>query len=292
MTDQARMAARLTTLFHDETFQVLGALAKLLRRYESVRMKPLILSSGLPESKVSYEIDLLLKHGACAKLGGGYRLNMLGLDTLSLHEFASSGLVSRLGPLIAKGKESDVYEVVANDSSMVLKFFRIGRISFRQVERKRPYHAREGHRWLLACIRSAVREASVLRAMEPMEVPVPRFVARRYHANLMGMELAIPLYKVKELDDAEEILMKILDGVRDVYNRARLINGDLSEYNILITPSHRIVLIDWPQARKVSTQNSELVLKKDVANLLRFFRKRFGVVKDEDWAMNYVLALH
>lgn len=291
MVDQVRRAAILTTLFDDETFTVLSALADLFSRYECIPVKAILSKTGMPERKVLYELDILSKEQACVRSASGYRMTMLGLDALALHQFSSAGLVEKLGPIIAMGKESDVYEAIGGRSSLALKFFRMGRVSFRQVKRKRSYLANEGHRWLIANIRSAAREAAILQKLSGKGFPVPTFRGRRYHAVLMGMELAIPLYKVRELDDPEKVMRKIFDALRRIYLKAGLINGDLSEFNILLTPVHDIILIDWPQAVNTDGANAEELLERDLMNILAYFSKRFGVWQELPKVVKYVKSI-
>ena len=70
----------------------------------------------------------------------GYRLTYMGYDVLALHTFVQRGLVSGLGRKIGVGKESDVYEAQTPDGeTVVLKFARLGRTSFRSIKRNRDY---------------------------------------------------------------------------------------------------------------------------------------------------------
>ena len=55
-----------------------------------------------------------------------------------------------------------------------------------------------------------------------------------------------------------------------------MINGDLSEYNIL-TEGTRVWLIDWPQWVSPSHPNTEELLKRDTRAVLQFFERAYGV---------------
>ncbi|MEM3897251.1 MAG: RIO1 family regulatory kinase/ATPase, partial [Nitrososphaerota archaeon] len=58
-----------------------------------------------------------------------------------------------------------------------------------------------------------------------------------------------------------------------LYERARLIHGDLSEYNIFITPENDIVLIDLSQAVRVEQPVADELLMRDLRNIARYFGK-------------------
>jgi RIO kinase 2 len=288
MVDQVRKAANLTSIINDEAFSVLSASVSLVPRFMSIPFSSLVRYTSLPEDRVRYAEELLLKNGLLAKEKGGYRVTMLGLDTLALHTFVKRNLLSHVGIPIGIGKESDVYEAVDNSGRAVaLKLFRIGRISFRSIARKRSYNSSQGHKWLLSSMRSAEREERILKQLEKFRLKVPRCIGRAYHAIVMEMKLGIPLYRVRRLDDADVILMKVLRAVRDVYQKAKVVNSDLSEFNILITPEHEIVLIDWPQAVSSGQKGAEELLKRDVSNILAYFRKKFRISIDTEYALEY-----
>jgi RIO kinase 1 len=60
---------------------------------------------------------------------------------------------------------------------------------------------------------------------------------------------------------------------------ARLVHGDLSEYNILLRKDE-VVLIDLSQAVPVDHHLAEELLKRDAKNVARFFGKKFDKVYD------------
>jgi len=288
MVDQVRKAASLTSVLSDEAFRVLTASVSLVPRFMNIPHSSLVRSTYLPEDRVCYAEEMLLKNGLFAREKGGYRVTMLGLDTLALHTLVRKNLLSHVGIPIGIGKESDVYEAIDNvGKAVALKLFRIGRISFRSVAKKRPYNSSQGHKWLLSSLKSAQREERILKQLEKFHLRVPKCIGRAYHAIVMEMKMGIPLYKVRRLDDADAILMKVLDAVRDVYQKAGVVNSDLSEFNILITPEHEIVLIDWPQAVRSDQRSAEELLKRDINNIVTYFRKKFRISIDVNDAIAY-----
>jgi len=58
-----------------------------------------------------------------------------------------------------------------------------------------------------------------------------------------------------------------------LYQKARLVHADLSEYNIFKT-DNGIVLFDFGSAVDIQHPNSKQFLVRDVMNINRFFEKR------------------
>jgi len=287
---QVRRAAEATELLQSEDYLLLREFVRSLKNFDRVPLEVMAGLGGLPTDRAEFHLEKLEKMGLVDGDRQGYKLLGEGLDALALHSYSEEGLLTRLGPTIAMGKESDVFEALDKDERpYALKFFRLGRISFRDIKRKRGYAAPEEHAWLAANIQAAAREAKVLRGLEDLGLPVPKVRHFIYHTVMMEMELGVPLYKVKELDDAKEVLDAVLKAVRACY-AAGVVHGDLSEFNLLLTPEHRIVLIDWPQAIRRSHPNSEGQLRRDVSNVVRFFNRRYGLRYDSEAATSEILS--
>ncbi|MDG6928537.1 MAG: serine/threonine protein kinase [Nitrososphaerota archaeon] len=289
MPEGIRRAARLTARLDEEQFAVLAALAGLMARYESVPVQPLLARSGMPGARVERALESL--EGLALLAGGvrGHRMLTTGLDVLALHDYATQGLLSDLGPTIGVGKESDVYEALGPAGGpYALKAFRLGRTSFREVRRKRGYASGSGHRWLLSSIEASTKESDVLDSLQKHSLAIPKLKGRSYHTILMEMELGVQLYRVRELDDADEVLGRVLTELRRAYLEAGVVNADVSEFNVLLTESHGIVVIDWPQAVPARSPEAEAHLRRDVHNIVSFFRKRYHVAAEDDAALEYV----
>ena len=84
-------------------------------------------------------------------------------------------------------------------------------------------------------------------------------------------------------------LRSIVTTTRIAYLKGGLINGDLSEYNIL-SDGRKVWLIDWPQWVTRSHPNARELLERDVNAVLKFFGKAYGVTMDKEEAMRYVLG--
>lgn len=209
-------------------------------------------------------------------------------DVLALKYYVDHESVSSLGKIIAKGKESDVYEVLTDSGELLaLKFFRMGRTSFRGVTRKRFTGNRESYGWATKNYQSAKREFRALKALEGLSEHIPRPISYNRHTLLIEEVLGSRLAGRPELEDAPEMLSEILETIRVIYLEAGLISADLSEYNVL-TDGVRFWFIDWPQAVRASHPNAKALLSRDVGAIVSFFARAYGISVDVAGAIEHV----
>jgi len=195
-----------------------------------------------------------------------------------------------MGKSIGMGKESDVYEVVSDSGTkLVIKFYRIGRVSFRSTRRSRSYTNPENqHQWLSINIGAAQREAVGLKKALEAGIEVPDLIARDRHAVLMTEIEGTMLFKCVEEDvkRPKQLLRKIFEDIRKAY-AADMINGDISEFNILYD-GELPWIIDWPQFVPISHANAAEMLQRDVQNAGAFFERKFALKYVLDEALEYV----
>ncbi|KAH9583110.1 Serine/threonine-protein kinase RIO2, variant 2 [Schistosoma haematobium] len=227
---------------------------------------------------VAYETDN--KHSM-----KGYRLTNLGYDYLALNQFFKSEQLESLGTMIGAGKESDVYIAAAGarcgrssdgsegllfdfpneGDSVVVKFHRLGRTSFRKVKEKRDYHQhRSSCSWLYLDRLASRREFVMMQSLRSNGIAVPIPYTHNRNAVVMSyIADSLPLYR---------ILPSILNSnesafARSLYYQAKnileriaslgLVHGDLNEFNLMVSDldpkenteisNPKLVLIDFPQ---------------------------------------------
>ncbi len=113
-------------------------------------------------------------------------------------------------------------------------------------------------------------------------VSVPEPIAQ--HDNILVLQfigekgVRAPLLKEVSLDDREyeKIFWAVLDDVRKAYRGARLVHGDLSEYNIMVWRGKHYI-IDVSQAVKISHPHAMELLVRDLRNIKRFFSDEVGI---------------
>ena len=79
--------------------------------------------------------------------------------------------------------------------------------------------------------------------------------------------------KDTKLKDPEKVFNTIFDNIKRLYQYARLVHADLSEYNILMPTLDDPVIIDISQAVVRHHPQSEEFLFRDIKNILNYFKK-------------------
>jgi RIO kinase 1 len=125
----------------------------------------------------------------------------------------------------------------------------------------------------------AQKEFRNLQQASRARVRVPRPVA--VESNVLVMEFIgkdgvhAPSLKERVPSDAEEVYGVLLTFVERLYRKADLVHGDLSEYNVMMWKGKPVVF-DMAQAVPTSHPMAEFFLRRDLANVNRFF-SRLGV---------------
>jgi RIO kinase 2 len=284
------VAAKSIKDLEPEDWAVLHAIEKSISDHESVPVKLIERDSLLHHDQVEFRLGRLNYIGFVMRSRFGYILNTAGLDVLALNSFVKKNLISGMGRSIGMGKESDVYEVISDSGrQLVIKFYRIGRISFRATRRSRSYmNPQNQHQWLAINVGAAQTEALGLKKASEAGVTVPEIVARDRHAVLMSEIPGVMLFKCtrEDIKRPKFLLRKILENLRKAY-KADMINGDVSEFNILYDGT-KPWIIDWPQFVPVTHANAKEMLRRDVENSILFFTRKFHFVTSTDDAILYV----
>jgi RIO kinase 2 len=235
----------------------------------------------------------LLASGSVRALGyAGFRLTFFGYDCLALNALVRRGVVEALGSPLGGGKESDVYDAKgARDTRIALKFHRLGRTSFRQTRRTRGYVAERAHTsWVYQARMAATREFTAMKRASRAGVPVPKPIGQNRHLVAMGMFEGSELSRINVIPEPATALRRILLKLRLLFRDARLVHGDLSEYNILMADSGRFVFIDWPQSVAASDPGADELLIRDISNLVKFFARKHNVLVPVQEALDFVRA--
>ncbi|OIT27945.1 hypothetical protein A4A49_56414, partial [Nicotiana attenuata] len=110
----------------------------------------------------------LLKHKLVhhdASKYDGFRLTYLGYDFLAIKTMVNRGVFSGVGRQLGTGKESDIFEVVKEDGTVLaMKLRRLGRVSFSSVKAKRDYlRHRSSYNWLYLSRLAALKEFAFMK---------------------------------------------------------------------------------------------------------------------------------
>lgn len=270
--------AKVLAHLEPEDWKVLHSMEGSLYSYEAVPLAHVAKMTGFDRDEVEYRLSRLNRMNFITKGEKGYLLVSAGLDAIALNAFVKRGLLSGLGKAIGMGKESDVFDAIdERGEEYAVKFYRIGRISFRATKRKRAYAPPTlHHHWLIVNMRAAKKEYDALRRLHPIGVSVPEAMARERHAVVMRKVEGMMLSECADLPSPKEVLKDVLDNIRLAYTKGDIVNSDLSEFNILYD-GVRVCIIDWPQFVSKVHPNASALLDRDVANMLRFFKRKFNV---------------
>jgi RIO kinase 2 len=273
----------------DEDLVTLKGIEIGMRRYEWVPTTEISRISGLDPSKAEYRLDLLNGMGLVARETLhylGYQIDFPAYDLLALDELVRRDAVICIGPKLGVGKESVVYEALGpEDLPLAVKFHREGRTSFKRVRRLREHlKGLPRFSWLYASALAARHEFQVMDKLYP-QVSVPRPVAHSRHALVMERACGIELSRAN-IQNPEEAMGAVLDEVAKAYS-LKVIHADLSEFNIFVSEGG-VEIIDWPQAVSTDHPNAAELVERDVANVLRFFERKYKIKADLAQALSRI----
>jgi len=275
-------------------FRVLSAVERGMSKFEYVPVEEVARLSGLEADEVLAIARKLNSLGLLQRRVGsytGYILTSRGYDCLALNTLVKRGVLKSIAASpIGRGKESDVYQGETPAGKLVaVKFHRVGRTSFRQTRRYRSYVGERHHiSWLYQSRLAARNEFEALRILYAARVSVPEPVDWNRHVVVSGYVEGVELSEAPPLPDPSSFLEELLVEVGKAY-AAGVVHADLSEFNVLVAQS-RPVIFDWPQWVSSSHPSSLFYVKRDVENLLKFFRRKYGVVYDVEEAIRRVIG--
>lgn len=271
-------AGHLVSLLNKSDFKILKVFASSLKNRQFLNLPTLSQYSNLSQSLIEHHLKRLVKFGLISKSNIGYTLLVTGLDIYVLKILSNSNIITAIGPQIGIGKEAEVY--LAHDSleqDKILKMFRLGRSSFKQIKRKRDVNTGTNS-WLLLNIETAKKEYDILTYLKDSSTSFPSPLYRSFHCIVMEPIYGSRLSDIENLDYPELVLEKIISNMTIAYRKG-YINGDLNEYNILVNDDN-IFILDWPQAVRVDTTNADVLLTRDVNNIIKFFSRKFEIERD------------
>jgi RIO kinase 2 len=151
-----------------DDFRVLTAVEMGMRNHEIVPAELIDRIASLKHGGTYKVLKNLLKHKLVhhdSSKYDGFRLTYLGYDFLAIKTLVNRGVISSVGRKLGTGKESDIYEVAAEDGTVLaMKLHRLGRVSFRAVKSKRDYlRHRSSFNWLYLSRLAALKEFAFMK---------------------------------------------------------------------------------------------------------------------------------
>jgi len=206
-----------------------------------------------------------------------YRL-IVNWDLNTIEGCVSAGKEARV--YYARGKSGTKYAVkiyltaTAEFRKGMLKYIE-GDFRFRRIRRDTRHLI---YTW-------AKKEFKNLKTFYEAGVRVPR--PYRVLGNILVMEFVgydgVPAPLIREVgvepNTPEQAFNTILSYIRLGYQRAQLVHGDLSEYNVM-NYDGELIIIDVSQAVPVTHHLAMELLYRDVRNICRWFERVYGLEAD------------
>ncbi|MDH5482093.1 MAG: AarF/UbiB family protein [Candidatus Bathyarchaeota archaeon] len=273
----AEVAVQVFRKLENEDLRVLQVIETAMSKHEFVPKEQIAKFSEFSMRETDFRLSRLNKLWLIRQTRGayvGHTLNYAGYDCLAINALVKASVLEAFGKPLGVGKEADVYDALSPERERIaVKFHRLGRISFRQTRRKRNYTAQRVN-WLFQSRRAAEKEFKALKLVSQKRVAVPRPISQNRHVIVMGMIEGAELAEWKEIPKPTKILEEILFNIRKAYIKAGVIHADLSEYNVILKPNMRILIIDWPQYVTKEHPNAQQLLARDVKNILGYFERK------------------
>ncbi len=203
---------------------------------------------------------------------------------LILFKLLSSGFLSKIDGCLSTGKEANVYYGEGQgDKSYAIKVYKTSILVFKD----RDKYVSGEHRWRKGYCKSnprkmvkvwAEKEMRNYRRLHDAGVKCPEPVALKN--NVLVMEFlgrdGWPSPRLRDAGLSErrmrEAYVQTMTILRHMYQRANLVHGDFSEYNILWHDS-RVYVIDVSQSVESDHPSALDFLRKDIRCVNDFFRR-------------------
>ncbi len=252
----------------------------------------------LHKEERTYEIEQLMKD----KRSEEYEVLEEVFDRSTLmvvYDFLNSGVIDRIYGVVKAGKESRVYWAEDRDGKeLAVKIyltvsaeFRKGMLKYVEGDPRFKGVKRDTRSLIFAW---AQKEFKNLEQAMAVGVRVPKPIAVKN--NVLVMEfigrngVSAPSMKEKPPGNPDKTYKTLLGYLKKLYRKAELVHGDLSEYNIMIWRG-RPVLFDMAQAVPLAHPMADFLLKRDIANLNRFFNRLGVEVPSEEQVYRMVTGI-
>uniref|UniRef100_A0A2K6S4X3 Serine/threonine-protein kinase RIO1 n=1 Tax=Saimiri boliviensis boliviensis TaxID=39432 RepID=A0A2K6S4X3_SAIBB len=201
-----------------------------------------------------------------------------------LFKMLTRGIITEINGCISTGKEANVYHAsTANGESRAIKIYKTSILVFKDRDKYVSGEFRFRHGYCKGNPRKMVKtwaekEMRNLIRLNTAEIPCPEPIMLRSHVLLMSFigkdDMPAPLLKNVQLSEskARELYLQVIQYMRRMYQDARLVHADLSEFNMLYHGGG-VYIIDVSQSVEHDHPHALEFLRKDCANVNDFFMK-------------------
>lgn len=207
-------------------------------------------------------------------------------NLMRLYKLFSDGTIEQLDFPLKTGKEGNVFRATTAKGELVaVKIYRTSTATFKDmakyVQGDPRFRGISANRRKLI-LAWAAKEFRNLQRLYDAGIRVPKPIA--HHQNIVVMEYIgtadEPAREMRQvmLDDPEAVMRKILGYMKLAYQKAGLVHGDISEFNVLMLDQEPVI-IDVGQGVMLEHPLAQELLERDVSNLARYFKK-YGLELD------------
>ena len=201
---------------------------------------------------------------------------------VNLSKLMAKGVIDEFVGIISSGKEANVYFAYGEDDKpLAVKIYKIDPQNTKWMKNYiigDPRFKRIGPSTHKIIYLWCKKEFKNLKQMYRHDIPVPKpllSVDNILVMDFVGENNGSPAPRLKdapEIADPMKELMIILELIRKMYVDAHLAHADLSEFNILYYQNKQYI-IDVSQSVSIYHINAPVYLKRDLINVMNFFRK-------------------
>jgi RIO kinase 1 len=199
----------------------------------------------------------------------------------NLNKLLINGPLKQIEGIISAGKEANIYlGYDLNEEAVAIKIYKIDSNTSRWMRtyiigdprfKKIPRNISK-----IIFLWANKEYKNLKRASKAgLSVPKPLFVKN----NILIMEYigfeTIPAPLLKDIKNPKEpinLFNEILSFIKELYQKAKLVHGDLSEFNILYH-NQKPIIIDISQAVSIQHPKAEIFLVRDIKNIFKYFEK-------------------
>ncbi|MDH3658109.1 MAG: serine protein kinase RIO [Nitrosopumilus sp.] len=204
---------------------------------------------------------------------------------MTLYKMITDHIIAYVNGSVSAGKESVLFwGVDEKDVSVALKIYLVSTSNFKK---RKPYilgdprfsKLKRGTKNLVYLW--AKKEFRNLSQCYDAGIPVPKPIYVKN--NILAMDFVgqngSPAKLLLNSEVYEDDYEQAISLIKDLYNKAKLVHGDFSEYNIFKT-ENGLIVFDLGSAVDLRHPNTQEFLKRDINNITRFFNKRGIPVED------------
>ena len=201
-----------------------------------------------------------------------------------LNKLLVNGPLKRIEGIISSGKEANVYLAYdQKEREVAIKIYKIDSNTSKWMRNYivgDPRFKKIPHNISKIIFLWASKEFKNLKRAYKAELSVPE----PYHVknNILIMEYIgfgpIPAPKLKDIKKPKEIMNlfeEVLEFIKNLYQKSKLVHGDLSEFNILYH-NQKPIVIDISQGVSIQHPKAEIYLVRDIKNIFNYF-ERLGI---------------